>query len=97
MRAGRLEQVGAARDVYARPANRFVAGFLGRTCCLTGTVEAVDAGGITVVVTGQPIRAGGYKQAIPGQTVTLAVRPEPFCFAATPDSASFTARLEGEL
>ncbi len=33
----------------------------------------------------------------PGQTVTLPVRPETSCFAATHDSASFTARLEGEL
>ena len=97
MRAGRLEQVDAARDVYARPANRFVAGFLGRSCYLTGTVEAVDAGGATVVVAGQRVRAGGYNKAARGQTVTLAVRPETFCFAATPDSASFTARLEGEL
>jgi multiple sugar transport system ATP-binding protein len=30
LQAGRLQQVGTARELYERPANRFVAGFLGR-------------------------------------------------------------------
>ena len=30
LREGRLQQVGSARELYRRPANRFVAGFLGR-------------------------------------------------------------------
>lgn len=34
--AGRIEQVGAARDVYDRPANRFVADFVGTSNVLEG-------------------------------------------------------------
>jgi multiple sugar transport system ATP-binding protein len=30
LRDGRLQQLGTARELYAKPANRFVAGFLGR-------------------------------------------------------------------
>lgn len=43
MRAGRLEQVGRPQEVYARPQNRFVAGFLGLPpmSFLEGTVQSV--------------------------------------------------------
>jgi iron(III) transport system ATP-binding protein len=34
MRAGRIEQVGSPPEVYARPATRFVADFVGRVNCL---------------------------------------------------------------
>ena len=37
MRAGRLEQVGSGPDVYDRPANRFVAGFMGDAAFLPVT------------------------------------------------------------
>jgi putative spermidine/putrescine transport system ATP-binding protein len=36
--AGRIEQVGTAREVYEQPANGFVAGFVGTSNLLTGTV-----------------------------------------------------------
>ena len=44
MRAGRFEQVGAARDLHARPRNTFVATFLGSPpMCLAGGVIERDA------------------------------------------------------
>jgi ABC-type Fe3+/spermidine/putrescine transport system ATPase subunit len=39
---GRIEQVGTPAEVYNRPANRFVAGFLGETNFVPGTVRAAD-------------------------------------------------------
>ena len=42
MRAGRLEQVGTARDLYEQPASVFVAGFLGESNLLAGQVTALD-------------------------------------------------------
>jgi len=44
--AGRIEQVGTPMDLYQRPANRFVAGFLGspRTNFLQARAAAVDGG-----------------------------------------------------
>lgn len=40
--SGRIEQVGAPAEVYERPATRFVAGFVGTSNLLTGSVaEAV--------------------------------------------------------
>ena len=40
MNEGAVRQVGTQRDLYERPADRFVAGFVGRTTFLAGTVEA---------------------------------------------------------
>ncbi len=40
MRDGRIEQVAAPRELYERPVNRFVAGFVGRANLLDGTLSA---------------------------------------------------------
>ncbi len=40
MNEGSVRQVGSQRDLYERPADRFVAGFVGRTTFLDGKVEA---------------------------------------------------------
>ena len=40
MNEGAVRQVGSQRDLYERPADRFVAGFVGRSTFLAGTVEA---------------------------------------------------------
>jgi len=40
MSEGEVRQVGSQRDLYERPANRFVAGFVGRSTFLDGTIEA---------------------------------------------------------
>jgi putative spermidine/putrescine transport system ATP-binding protein len=39
MEAGRVHQVGTAEDLYERPANTFVAGFVGRCNIVSGTLE----------------------------------------------------------
>ncbi len=45
---GRVQQVGTPEQVYTRPTNAFVAGFIGRSNRLRGTVEQVDAAGSLV-------------------------------------------------
>lgn len=44
MNAGRIEQIGAPRDIYRKPATRFVAEFLGGNNVLDGTIVAVEGG-----------------------------------------------------
>jgi ABC-type sugar transport system ATPase subunit len=60
MNHGRLEQVGTPEDLYDRPANRFVAGFIGSPSMSFAPVEALD--GLRL------------PRAEPGHT--LGVRPE---------------------
>src|SRR5208337_1900202 len=43
MRDGRVRQVGAPREIYTRPADRFVAEFIGQANVLRGRAEPADA------------------------------------------------------
>ncbi len=72
MQAGHLLQVGDPRTIYTRPANRFVASFIGESNFLTGTRDgdamALDAGPRLPVThsDGAPLQG----------PVTAAIRPE---------------------
>jgi putative spermidine/putrescine transport system ATP-binding protein len=76
MNEGAVKQVGSQRDLYERPADRFVAGFVGRSTFLAGNVEAPARfrtdGGLQLAC------AGGA--AGPG---VLALRPERLQIAAS--------------
>jgi ABC-type Fe3+/spermidine/putrescine transport system ATPase subunit len=70
---GRLEQVGAAPDLYERPQTPFVATFVGRASVLGGVMVAsgrakLDAGVEWAVETPQPVETG--------TRVSVVVRPE---------------------
>jgi len=95
LEAGRVRQIGEPREVYLRPANRFVAGFIGETNFIEGAVLAAGdgllrAGTPAGVWTGTP--AGGRRFA-PGDAVTLSVRPEAVRLGAPPADAP--NRFEG--
>jgi len=76
---GRIEQVGAPLDLYHRPANLFVAGFIGspKMNFVTGTIAAIGPEGVAVsAADGQvvlPVKTEGMKM---GDAVTVGVRPE---------------------
>jgi len=75
MRNGIIEQVGAPREIYDRPVNEFVAGFLGASNFLDGTVISRDAG-VAQVETASG-RVGVVADSVTvGAKVRLAVRPE---------------------
>jgi ABC-type Fe3+/spermidine/putrescine transport system ATPase subunit len=78
MEAGRVEQIGRPEEVYRRPGTAFVARFLGRANFLagtvtetgaTGTVVALDGGGLSVVAMPRP----GLER---GQPVHVVIRQE---------------------
>ena len=75
MNEGSVRQVGSQRDLYERPADRFVAGFVGRSTFLDGTVEAPGrfrtGGGLSLVCAG-----GATGKA------SLSLRPERLEIAA---------------
>ncbi|WP_018153078.1 ABC transporter ATP-binding protein [Leeia oryzae] len=77
MNAGRIEQVGRPLELYDRPANLFVAGFIGSPSMnfIEGTVAAGDNGPVLLTEGGGafPLPASA---AQPGQKVTLGIRPE---------------------
>jgi len=50
LRAGRLEQVGTPEDLYAQPANRFVAEFVGRSSNIPVTVLGPGERGLRIAI-----------------------------------------------
>ena len=76
MDRGRVEQVGAPEELYDAPQTLFVAGFIGTSNLLPGTIESVDDGDVLVRLQAGPqclARAGEAKR---GDEVDLAIRPE---------------------
>jgi spermidine/putrescine transport system ATP-binding protein len=69
MSAGKIQQVGSAKDIYIHPKNRFVASFIGETNFLTGTAED----GALRLTTGERIEVPGLSA---GGSATVCVRPE---------------------
>jgi len=80
LRDGRIEQVGAPIDLYRRPANTFVAGFLGapRINLIPSTVISINGDVAELACAGDGRIAAniGPGSAKPGDRVTLGIRPE---------------------
>lgn len=78
MSAGKIEQLGAPRDIYQRPRTRFVAEFIGETNFVPGEIQGVrDSSGFAEVRT--PIAT--MRALVPstkkvGDRITLSIRPE---------------------
>lgn len=98
MDLGRIVQVGTPHEVYNRPADAFVARFLGQTNLLQGQVEASDARGEVVVRTpfGRMVGQASGGPLTQGAPVTVSIRPEAIALgpAALPDSNRFPATIE---
>ena len=104
LNGGLIEQVGTPLELYNRPVNTFVAGFIGnpRMNFLTGTCTAVGAGttDVTADLVG-PVRLPfAVSQGLVGQSVILGVRPEHLGLAdpaghdsAVPLTAAVVERL----
>ena len=78
MRDGRIEQIGSPRDIYDRPANEFVASFIGKINLIPGTaLAATDAGEIGAVETALgKLDCTFPKTAALGQKLAVMIRPE---------------------
>ncbi|RWM08058.1 MAG: sn-glycerol-3-phosphate ABC transporter ATP-binding protein UgpC [Mesorhizobium sp.] len=76
MRDGRIEQIGAPLELFDRPANLFVAGFIGSPAMnlLKGTVKKGEKPVVDIAGSAFPMPAGA--QTEDGQAVVYGVRPE---------------------
>ncbi|MEV4398533.1 ABC transporter ATP-binding protein [Nonomuraea sp. NPDC049607] len=72
MNDGLVEQLASPREIYERPATAFVAGFIGTSNLISGTV------------TGGVLEIGGGRVLVPGREgdVTVTVRPEKITICA---------------
>ena len=97
LNAGRLQQVASPRDLYDRPANAFVAGFIGNPPMnlLPGRVaRGADGRGVAVAVAAGtvPVAPDRLPATLPAEAVTVGIRPEAFARAedAAADALRFT-------
>jgi iron(III) transport system ATP-binding protein len=78
MNKGIIQQIGKPQDIYQKPANLFVATFIGRTNILDATIEK------------QTLSVGKYKVKtnlnIPSASLKISVRPEEFFIDPNPDA-----------
>ena len=82
MNEGRLVQLGTPRELYRRPADAFVARFVGLSNIVPVEVVTADAQGATVRLFGQTIRSRRPPQRS-GQAVAAVLRPEAMKLSAT--------------
>jgi iron(III) transport system ATP-binding protein len=82
MNAGRIEQVGTPEEVYGRPATAFVAGFIGRTNLLQGSVAEARVveceGGLRLLAAAGPDHRRG-------EAVTVSIRPHAIVLGEATD------------
>ncbi len=78
MNEGSIQQIGTARDLYRRPANRFVADFIGLTNVFAGKIARMDSTGQGEVEVGQGLSLVCQvpKEFTSGSEVAISIRPE---------------------
>jgi spermidine/putrescine transport system ATP-binding protein len=92
---GRIEHLGTPRDIYERPANRFVAGFIGTSNLLTGEVTRISGGNAVIVVSPDEhvIVPAVDRTMTPSSRIEITVRPEKISISAgRPDAAGSVLR-----
>ncbi len=76
MREGKIEQVGAPREIYERPQSRFVADFIGTSNFIEGSVKEREDGVYLVRTPDGLLRVRSDAEFAVGAPVVVAARPE---------------------
>jgi putative spermidine/putrescine transport system ATP-binding protein len=93
LRDGEVQQIGTPEEVYAQPANGYVASFMGYRNMLTLDVVSADGSGIVVEGTGIRLSGTNRDGLTAGQAVT-AIRPEDFVVGdVTANSVEVTVEI----
>ena len=104
LRDGRVEQAGKPLDLYARPANQFVAGFIGspKMNFLPAKVAGAETNGLSITLDGAArIAAVCSERLTAGADLTFGIRPEhlqvvPLAQGMLKAEVSVAERLGGE-
>ncbi|MET4121944.1 spermidine/putrescine ABC transporter ATP-binding subunit [Bradyrhizobium sp. JR1.5] len=83
MNQGKVAQIGRPEDLYDRPENRFVAGFIGQSNFLPAVVCGSEDDVVVAKCQGVLVRAVTSQQPAIGTEVTVTMRPERLRFVDT--------------
>ncbi|WP_394181819.1 ABC transporter ATP-binding protein [Yoonia maritima] len=104
LNGGYIAQVGVPLELYHKPQNTFVAGFIGnpRMNLLPVNVLAVTENGLEVDFNGKPLRVDVHvpedkRSTLVGMQVTLGIRPEHVALGAGEASMSVTPTVVEQL
>jgi iron(III) transport system ATP-binding protein len=92
MRDGRVLQVAPPRELYERPASRFVADFVGTNNFLPGACRGIEGDTLVVDTVLGPVRARRRDGIVAGARCVLAIRPENITLGRADDN-TFTGRV----
>ena len=83
---GRIQQIGAPIDIYDRPANRFVADFIGSSNILGGSVRSSSDGSAMIELDDAPLQlaCNAPHPIKPGDKISVCFRPENGALAKGP-------------
>jgi multiple sugar transport system ATP-binding protein len=90
----RIQQVGAPMEIYSRPANIFIAQFVGSPAMTLAQVELIDGDGLARVKLGDGsiVQTNVPRDALPSGELRLGLRPEAVRVAQAP--ATTAAKVE---
>lgn len=102
LNAGLIQQLGSPQELYERPANLFVAGFIGSpamdffngTVTRSGDGATLKIGSRTVTLTGQSAAAAANAASSGERKVVAGVRPEDFRIASESDANSIPGMVD---
>lgn len=95
---GKIQQLGTAEEIYARPVNRFVAEFVGDNNCLRGTVTKVQDNCATLQLSdGTEVSARATDHVVQGAPSTVAIRPESLRMQDTAFDRSLPATVSDSI
>jgi spermidine/putrescine transport system ATP-binding protein len=77
MKDGLIHQLGDPVSLYKKPANKFVADFIGESNFLKAIVDSVEGGKASVTISGEKVTViADEGSLLGGQTVSFTIRPE---------------------
>jgi len=97
MNDGAIEHLGTPREIYEHPATKFVAGFIGTSNLIGGSVATVASGQAVIEIgPGErilvPLRREGVR---PGDSLELSVRPEKIDISVAQPAVNGSSVLRG--
>jgi iron(III) transport system ATP-binding protein len=95
---GRLQQYGTPFEVYAHPANRMVADFMGLVNLVPGRIRDMKSGLASVELAPDlTVAIAGIDGLAVGERVDVAIRPESISLAPAPDPEALAAVTLGKV
>ncbi|MBQ3318372.1 MAG: ABC transporter ATP-binding protein, partial [Spirochaetales bacterium] len=93
MNLGVIQQIGTPKTLYQRPANQFVATFIGRTNLMDATVKVSGKEKSIVFKNGYTVKMANLTDVKDGQKVVVSVRPEELVINTRAEGGSLVGKV----